>query len=271
MSYRNLLFAICLLISSTLIRAQQDAASLPKTVSWMFGYGNATTLETYLSPYKYSGTDYQLIGDVSRFSRGGKLFTQHTLNIEYAKSTDISGRGLYYLGMLDYSYGRHYGVLRNEDWKWLVGGAADLYGGAIYNIRNSNNPVQVKAVINLHIASRAEYSFKIKSFPINVVYQFKMPVLGVGFAPDYGASYYEMFQLNNTSGIIHIMSLHNQWAMQNLLTVELPLSSKTLRIGYSYNIYQTRINSLETSLISNSFLIGYSGDILSLDRRKKRE
>ncbi|MFZ4455031.1 MAG: DUF3316 domain-containing protein [Bacteroidales bacterium] len=269
MNFRTAILAFCMLVNATLLQAQKDSLIRSKQLSVLFGYGNYGALETYLSPYKYSGTDYRLIGELSAFRNENKLFLQHTLNLNYSKLTNFSGRGLSHVGMADYTYGRHYKVWQNSHYQWFVGPSMTANFGAIYNVRNDNNPVQVKAAINLNLSSMEEYRFKLKSRPITVRYEFRIPMLGAGFAPEYGASYYEMFQLGNTKGIVHFLSLHNQLAMQNCITVNVPIGGNNLRVGYYNNYYQTRINSLETSLTAHNFVLGYSGEIFTVAHHKK--
>lgn len=259
-------FAFLLSVS---VCAQKDSVSAPRTLSVMLGYGRFGALETYLSPYKYSGTDYRLIAEIAGNRQALGTYSLHRLNLNYSQLTNLSGRGLYHAGFLNYSYARNYSVLRSESLRCYLGPAVSGNFGAIYNVRNDNNPVQVKAFFNLELANAEEYRFKVRSIPFALKYELRIPLVGAGFAPEYGASYYEMFQLGNTSGIVHLLSLHNQWAMQNMLTLEVPVWGNRLKIGYYNNIYQTRINSLETSLSAHNLVVGFSGDFANIRRGVK--
>ncbi len=252
------------------IRAQQEVSNQPKSISVVGGYGSFAALDTYLTPYEYTGADYRLMVDVSKLRREEKLLTQHTLNLNYSKLTNLSGRGLYHSAFIDYCYARQYLTYQHTNFRWMMGPSLNSDFGVIYNVRNENNPVQVKAMVNLNYSSVADYRFSIKSVPLLFRYQLRIPVMGVGFAPEYGASYYEMFQLGNTTGIVHFLSFHNQLAMQNLLSLDIPLWGNKLRVGYYNSYYQTRINGLETSITAHNVVVGYSGDFLHLDQRKKR-
>ncbi|MDD2798180.1 MAG: DUF3316 domain-containing protein [Bacteroidales bacterium] len=268
MKFRTYYLFLIYCLTMVSVFSQTEELLHPKTFSFALGYGSANVIETYLSPYKYSGTDYRFIGEMSTLRHDEKLLTGHLLDVNYSHLSNQSGRGLYHVALVDYCYYRDYQMLRNKQWKWMMGGATNLMGGAIYNVRNSNNPAQMKAVLNLNFTNRVEYVFHIKTLPIRLVYEFRSPVLGVGFAPDFGESYYEMFQLNNTKGIVHLFSLQNQWAMQNKLTCEIPWGTTTWHIGYYSNLYQTRINQLETSLSSSNFLIGFSKDIVFVSKKR---
>lgn len=270
MKIKALVWWVLLLGFLAPVYSQPDSTVVPKTVSWMFGFGKSGVLDTYLTPYQYSGTDYRLMMEHYSPNRTGSVANVHNFNLNYTYATNFSGRGVYYVGFFDYSYSRIYRAFRNDRFRLLMGPAIDLDLGCIYNVRNSNNPAQAKVNLNLDYTAKAEYFFKVRHANWRLNYQFSMPLLGVGFAPEYGQSYYEIFGLGNTAGIVHFLSLHNQWAMQNRLVVDIPLWGNWFRFGYYGKVYQSRINQLETSIISHNIVVGYSGDILRLDRRKTK-
>ncbi len=249
--------------------AQSDADTRAKTYSLMAGYGVSSVLDTYLSPYYYNGADYRLLGEFSGDSRSGRFSRQHWISLDYARTTNFSGRGLCHAGFLQYSFSILRQYKPSQNFQIKVGGASDILLGGIYNVRNDNNPAQAKVNLNLDFSGMVDYRFRVKETPLLLSYQLKVPLVGAGFAPEYGQSYYEIFQLGNTSGIVHLLSWQNQWAFQNQLTLEVPLGKHSMRLGYFNNFYQTRIHHLETSVISHNILLGISGDILHLDRRKR--
>ena len=148
MNLRTAVFAFCIFTNTMLMQAQTDSLIRAKSLSIIVGYGAYSALETYLSPYQYSGTDYRLVVEISAFRKENRLFLQHTLNLNYSKLTNFSGRGLSHAGMADYTYGRHYKLWQNKQYRCYVGPSATANFGVIYNVRNDNNPVQVKASVN---------------------------------------------------------------------------------------------------------------------------
>lgn len=250
--------------------SQTDSTAVPKTISWMFGYGKSSVLDTYLTPYEYTGTDYRLMLEYYSPNMSGSVANIQNLNLNYTYATNFSGRGVYYVGFFNYIFTRSYRVLNNEKFTVMMGPSLNFELGSIYNIRNSNNPAQAKVNLNLDYSAKAEYRLRLRKANWKVSYQFSIPFMGAGFAPEYGQSYYEIFGLKNTDGIIHFLSLHNQWAIQNKFLVSIPLWKNWLKIGYYGKVYQSRIHQLETSIISHNFVIGYSGDILNIDRRKRK-
>jgi hypothetical protein len=80
---------------------------------------------------------------------------------------------------------------------------------------------------------------------------------GIFFAPPYGASYYEMFNEGNTSDIIAINSFHNKFSIRNTLSLDIPVRSGALRIGFVHFFYSTDVKDLQTRLLSHTFTIGW--------------
>ncbi len=266
MKYRVLLFGLSLFLQQ-LLWAQKE--NLPRTLTLNFGLGSSSILETYLTPYSYSGTDYRLTCSSETIRGAEKWLSRHELSLDYSQTTNFSGRGLYHNGFIDYNY--HFLRRYTLSDRWLLAGGAggDLLVGAIYNSRNSNNPAQAKLNLNSEVTALAEYRFKMLRKAVSVRYQTSVPLLGVGFAPEYGQSYYEIFRLGNSDGVVNLLSLHNQWAVNNRVTFQIPCYGYDLQIGYFNTIYQSRIHQNETSLISHNFTIGISGDFLRLDKSKR--
>jgi hypothetical protein len=259
------LLTFCFLGSSYSQNGDNERA---QTRSLLFGLGRSSVIETYLSPYKYSGPDYRLDFSLDKDSKSGLATFQHDINLDYARSTDNSERGLYHTAFLNYTFSYLRKVISTDKLHLKIGGAPDFLLGAIYNTRNDNNPAEAKVDLNLDFAGRLDYRFRWKQTPVLLSYDLKVPVLGAGFSPDYGQSYYEIFELGNRANIVHLLSFRNQWTFNNKLTMELPVGKYALKFGYLFNLYQTRISNIETSVMNHNLLIGISGDILHPSRKK---
>jgi len=259
-----LFFSICVLQTAF---SQEDEGRV-QTRSLILGIGQSAVIETYLSPYKYSGTNYRLIFESERDSKDGLSTYQHSISLDYAKASNYSDRGLNHTGFIEYSFSCLRKVISTDKLHAKIGCAPDFLIGAIYNVRNDNNPIEAKVNLNLDLAGRLDYRFRYKQVPFVLSYDLRMPIVGAGFSPDYGQSYYEIFELGNRSNIVHLLSLHNQWTFNNRMLLEFPVGKNSLKVGYLLNLYQTRINNIETSVLSHNFMIGISGDIIHKSRRK---
>lgn len=110
-------------------------------------------------------------------------------------------------------------------------------------MRNSNNPGSLKASTNLNLSLMAFYSWR----GITFRWQLGTPFIGLFFSPEYGHSYYEIFTLGNSRQTLHFASFHNQQALRNYFTVDLPIRNVTLRAGYLGDYYRTDQNQLVTA------------------------
>ena len=126
-----------------------------------------------------------------------------------------------------------------------------------YNFRNSNNPANAKAYVNLGASGIAMYRFHIKEHPFMVRYQLNVPLLGIMFSPEYGQPYYEMSIAKDFGKNICFTSLHNQPSVRQFLTLDFPIKSTTLRAGYICDIQQAKVNELKSHAWSHALMIGF--------------
>jgi len=57
--------------------------------------------------------------------------------------------------------------------------------------------------------------------------------------------------------------------MDNQLTADLHFGATSLRLGYRGFVYSTKVNGITSRMTSNTFIIGISGEWMSLNPRKK--
>ena len=87
-------------------------------------------------------------------------------------------------------------------------------------------------------------------------WQVGTPFLGVLLSRGDGQSYYEI-SLGNSVGVVNFASLHNQRALRNYLTVDIPIDKYTIRVGYLGSWYQTKVHDIQAHHYTNSFVIGF--------------
>ena len=248
------LFFLCVCFIQA--NAQKDSII---TRSTLYGIGHTNILDTYLSPMEYTGPELRILrenrrmtkfmdGNVSRQS----LFQAHLSMIENKVAT-----GSEFAFLANWNLAYHYQFNLNEHLQLLAGPNLDLNGGLIYNFRNSNNPVNAKAYINLGASGMAIYRFHIKGHPFVLRYQMNLPLIGLMFSPEYGQPYYEMSLSHNWSKNICFTALHNQPSLRQFLTLDFPIKKANLRIGYICDIQQAKVNHLKSHTWSHAFMAGF--------------
>ena len=251
---------VALLFNSTLSFAQSLESSRFEERSLSLGAGCTNLTDTYLSPLSYSGTHVTLMSEY--FSQtnaaSGRWFAQSLFVLHGDYATLASGNGLTVGGMADYSYTHYYKMpLRAQRWSLYVGPQAQLRIGGIYNLRNSNNPAQLKLGINLAASAMAKYAFTLWNVPMNVRLQTDIPLLGTAFGPDYGQSYYEIFYLMQAKGCVHLTSLHNNPALRANCSYDLQLRSCTLRLTLANDLYQWTLGGQHYRMFTHSIMLGF--------------
>lgn len=229
------------------------------TVATQMSVGKADVLDTYLSPEKYKGVEWRFVSEVRRDSRKHENVT-YALTHEgaFAYIHNRVGNGHEYVGHYDFSYA----VLR----KWSVAdGRLHLYAGPMldamvgfnYNSRNgSNNPAQGYLTGALGVHGAASYELKLFGKSMTLGYEMRMPMAGLMFSPNYGQSYYEIFNRGDYDHNIVIFSV-SPFQIRQQLTADVLISPNTsLRLGYISDIRQAKPNNLKQHHYGNAVVIG---------------
>ena len=234
----------------------------------MIGIGSTNILDTYISPEKYRGTELRYIShtvrertgsETSETGKRNRLATTLIHQGYLSLSDNRAGEGGAIAGMYSFSYGRHL--------QWmLTGGALRLKAGAqadgnigfLYNTRNGNNPAQARLNIDIAPMVGADYRFTaFERWPLTVAYEASIPIVGVVFSPNYGQSYYEIFNEGNYDHNIVPTTIGCAPSLRQMLTIDLRLKKIALRIGYMGDIQQYKVNNLKYHNYSHLFLIGF--------------
>ena len=260
---------IALFIFCATLSAQSLEALRFEERTFSFGGGMTNLLDTYLSPLHYKGAHAMIMSE--RFSQtrfeSGRWFalSQFALHGDYTVVAE--GRGLMVGGMGDYTYSCYYRTLRMQRWDLYVGPQAQGRIGGIYNLRNSNNPAQLKLGVNIAASAMAKYRFALWSTPMNVRLQADAPLLGVAFAPDYGQSYYEIFYLGNSEGCVHVTSLHNNLSLRSRLCYDVELKPCTLRLTWQEDLYHWQLGGQQYRMFTHSVMIGFVRNLYHVMRQ----
>ncbi len=216
--------------------------------------GTANMYDTYLSPLEYKGFSIHLMYEQMRRTTwfDYKFYKQQLFEIDLSKGDNPSKNASEYWFLASYSLGGHYRVYNSNGLRVGIGGLWDINAGVLYNERNGNNPATARAYSNLNLSLQASYKLN----HCGIRWQLDTPFMGVLFSPRYGQSYYEI-SLGNTVDVVNFASLHNQRALRNYITVDIPINTYTLRVGYLGSWYQTKVQNIQTHHYTNSFVIGF--------------
>lgn len=239
--------------------------------SLSLGGGHTNMIDTYLSPLRYGGANVTLMSECFSQTRrpSGRWFAQSLFVLHGDYATSPSGSGLTVGGMADYSYTHYYRFALWGDESGLdlyAGPQAQLRLGGIYNLRNSNNPAQLKLGVNIAASAMARYAFTLWDTPMNVRLQADMPLLGTAFGPDYGQSYYEIFYLGQGEGCIHMTSLHNNLSLRTNLSYDLQLRPCILRLTLANDLYQWTLGRQHYRMFTHTVMLGYVKNLYRVGR-----
>ena len=230
-----------------------------RSVATQVGIGAANTLDTYLSPEKYRGTEWRMQSEVRRDGTSHPSLSfalTHEAAFAYTHNRALSGHQ--YAGHYDFSYA----AMRRWD---LLDNALHLYAGAMtdamigfaYNTHNgNNNPAQGYGSLTVGAHLAAKYSFTLFNKSITVGYEARYPMFGLMFSPNYGQSYYEIFSRGNYDRNITAI-MPDVFQLRQQLTVDVPVGKSTsVRLGYLNDIRQAKPNNLKQHHYYNGLIMG---------------
>ena len=235
--------------------------------TFSLGGGYTSLLDTYLSPMRYGGGQVTLQSE--RFGQltceNGRWFAQSLFTLHADYTTPRTGSGLTIGGMADYSYTYYYEapLLSPQGGKFrlFIGPQGQLRIGGIYNLRNSNNPAQLKLGVNLAASAMGKYAFTLWGTPMSVRLQADVPLFGFAFAPDYGQSYYEIFYLGHQENCVHVTAPHNNLSLRTGLSYDVQFRSCTMRFSMLSDLYQWQLGNQQYRMFVHSVMLGYVSNL----------
>lgn len=253
-------------------QSPDDRPERPVLSAYTLEAGSAHLAETYLSPLKYSGWNialgYERMQSMRFSPERWVMQLQSRLDLQRTQNPARNARmwGLQF----DLRWGMAHRWRFAEGWSVFAGGSTGVTAGAIYNTRNSNNPVAAKAAWTVNALGAVAWNGRFGHLPLCARYQAEMPLTGVFFSPAYGELYYEIY-LGNHSGLVRGAWPGNYFGLNNMLSVDLRFGRTTLRLGYRCNILSTKASHIVTRRVEHSAVVGLVCEWLSLgpDAAKK--
>lgn len=270
--FRHILLLCAVLMSCLAASAQEyavDTDSHPVSVKrdWLFGAGYGAIYDSYLSPLDYTGPSASIGMQNERKARWNDRVTSLArFDLSGTYATNPSGNGHFYDGQLDVAFGWVYNWKHRYDrircLTLGLGGMADFSGGGTYSTRNGNNPAQGRAAVGVSPVLRARYDFRgvfARLRPWSVQAQLELPLVGVMFSPQYGQSYYELFELGQYDHNVRLTYPGNAPSARLQAALHVPVSLKTdFVVGYRGEALQSHVNGLRRHSWQNGVVIGFT-------------
>ncbi len=241
--------------------------------STVFGVmGMNEVYDSYISPYAFNdGVDFRVQRETARMTKlwGGRVSNQSFIDANVSSDLMTEGGPEWYTAGLRYGQGWLYNfhdcnVVNPAEhsarkWNYAAGLQASGYLGGVYYDRSGNNPGQIKFDVTVNATGILAYTIhRRKHRPIVLSYQLTFPLMGIAFSPNYGQSYYEIFELDNNDHNAVFVNTFNMPSNRHRFLVDIPIRRGELRLGYDVQINQAKINNLEYYNHSIDFVIGFT-------------
>lgn len=243
--------------------------SAQETVSTLFlGVGSSHVLDTYITQEKFSGTGLTLLNirEREKPERRWNNIIEHEIDLSSVE--DRSGDAQAIEGDYHLYWGRYrQWQLFDHRLQLQAGGLANANLGFIYDMTSSNNPAQARLSLNLMPSGIATWRFPLFRQPFTLRYELNLPLLGVMFSPNYGQSYYEIFNRGNYDHNIVPTTFVNTPNFRQVLTLSWQANDKwSLHLGYLGNYQQAEVNNLKQHVYAHQLLIGITRRFAISDR-----
>lgn len=241
--------------------------------SSQYGIATLNNLDTYLSTQEFTGAALHYSHEKFRDAKTGNYNWKYQTLMNGTIGYATQENNLELTALASYSWGGYHPFGISDRLKILAGPQLQIEGGALYIPSNGNNPVQVKLRTALAASAMAIYHFPIKGGDCVARYQLDVPLLGAMFAPEFGQSYYEIFGLGHTGGVIAFTHPFNNPSWRHTLSLDFPLRYKshstTIRVAYCADFYQTDINSIRCHIYRHAFTFGFVKTIFKVKEENR--
>ena len=266
----SLILFLSVIFSSAAIDETTDSISRPVVSAYTLTAGHTDVTDTYLSPLSYDGWGLSLAYErmqAMKFNPDDWV-ARLKFSLDASHGTNFAGNGSMWRGDFSASWAMMHRWQIPARFTIGLGPAAIFSGGAIYNPRNGNNPAAAKASFTFGASAYASRLFCIAGKRILARLETTTPLIGAFFSQQYGELYYEIW-LGNHSGLVHCAWPGSFRQFDTSLTADIQFGSCWLRLGYRNYFHSSQVCDITTRVISNSFIIGISGEWLSLRNTRR--
>lgn len=236
---------------------QSTDNSRPVTSYYNLEVGGAKTVATYLSPIHYHGTEWKASGywwKALPFSPEHSVMT-FDAGIYGGRMLNPAGTASMLNAGAEFKFGMAYRTLLPYGLDLTAGGYAGVEGGAMWLMRNSNNPVEAQVFAGIGAQASLSYTIKIGKLPVLISDRVSLPLAGAFFSPAYGETYYEIY-IGNHKNLVHFGYPGNRFGIDNLIGFTLDFGRTAMQIGYRYRFQNEEACNLVTRKHSHAIVIG---------------
>ena len=230
--------------------------------------GAVNSLDTYLSPLTYRGTELRFTSQTvhNRPLRNWTHSLTHGLRL--ARETMRTNDGVRLEGGYDFSYSWQRKIVNRTIGYWgrlmvTAGAGVDATVGFRYHAQNSNNPAQAEAAVCFTPAMAADWRFFLVSpkngrrHTLGMRYELAVPLAGMMFSPAFGQSYYEIFSRGDYDHNLCPVWVGNALSVRQRLLFTFKLLGKPLFIGYEADIRQAHVNDIKYHRYTHAAVAGW--------------
>lgn len=266
-------FAVALSIKAQIAITDSIRPERIVVKSSQFGISSLNNLDTYLAGYDFKGVGLYYSHENFRDARTGKYRWKYQTLFSSTLGYAELGNNTQLAGLAAYQWSGYHPFTVNSRLKLLAGAQIQIEGGALYIPNNGNNPVSVKLRTALAATGMAIYHFPVKGKDWVARYQLDIPLVGAMFAPEFGQSYYEIFNEEQTDGTVALSNPFNSPSWKHTLSLDIPIRYKrhstTLRLSYVADFYQSEINDIRCHIYRHAFTFGFVKTILKVKNENR--
>ncbi|MDR2980047.1 MAG: DUF3316 domain-containing protein [Bacteroidales bacterium] len=226
----------------------------------------------YLSPLYYSGLGVQFKQDVRRVwsEKLSNLSMQnsYTVNLMLTLNPAYTAN-MFYLNF-EYDWGMYYHLVAKKNLTFLLGGTVTPEIGGRLLPRNTNNIGNLDFGASINVATQMRWKIPTKKRVLELNVSFSMPVIGFAFAPQLGASYYEIFYLKNQNDIFHFTFFHNKYGFKRSYTLDIPFKNSVFRVGIQRNLLKYSLHGVFYKRKYGGIILGWQKNLFSFAGRKNK-
>ena len=228
--------------------------------STCFGVGRTNVLDTYLSPLEYTGWRFGLQHTTERTARfgGGHVRVQARFAADLAQPATAADGDDEWDSRFSATLLWHYRCSASRRLWWAPGLGAEASGGFTYSSHGGNNPATGRAAADVLLSIAGGLLWGKDSKPWQLRAQVDIPVGGACFAPRYGESYFEIFDVGSRGSKVQLTSPFNAPSIRTSLILEIPLRGCALILGYGAEAWQYDLHGLKRHTWNHSLLVGFS-------------